>query len=244
MTSGNPAFATGVFDRYTWAGTGSRAMTITGTVAKTSLLLAILTATAGWTWTQVGNGTLNGGLLIGSLIGGAVLGLITAFKPTAAPITGPIYAACEGVLLGAISNLFNRAYPGIAMQAVSLTLATMLLMLGLYASRIIVVTQKLVMGIVVATGAVCIVYFVSWIFMMFHFDVPIFKSGLLGVGFSLVVVAIAAFNLLLDFDFIERGAQSGLPKAMEWYGAWALMVTLIWLYIEILRLLAKLQSRD
>ncbi|MEO6810935.1 MAG: Bax inhibitor-1/YccA family protein, partial [Isosphaeraceae bacterium] len=144
-----------------------------------------------------------------------------------------------------ISNLFNQRYPGIATQAVGLTFGVLFVMLFLYGSRIIKVTQKLVVGIVAATGAVALLYIVTMVLSLFHIQVPfIFGAGPIGIGFSLFVVGLAAFNLLLDFDVIERGAATGAPKYMEWYGAFGLMVTLIWLYLEILRLLAKLQSRD
>jgi uncharacterized YccA/Bax inhibitor family protein len=246
MQSSNPAFQRDVFAQYDLAGTRSTAMTINGTVGKTCLLLAILTATAGWTWTQAGNGTLNPVLLIGAGLGGFIVAMITIFKPAASPFTAPLYAALEGVFLGAISSFVNRQYQGIAVQAVALTCATLAIMLFLYGTRIIRVTQRLAMGIVAATGAVCLVYFVSFILMMFHVPVPFLSSNngsLLSIGISLFVVGLAAFNLLLDFDFIERGAASGAPKVMEWYGAFGLMVTLIWLYLEILRLLSKLQNR-
>ncbi len=136
-------------------------------------------------------------------------------------------------------------YPGIAFNAMALTLAVLLVMLSLYTSRIIPVTNKLRMGIVAATGAIFLTYLVSWVLMMFGVSIPLIHgSGTIGIIFSLVVVGVAAFNLLLDFDFIERGAQSGAPKSMEWYGAFGLLVTLVWLYISLLRLLAKLQGRD
>jgi uncharacterized YccA/Bax inhibitor family protein len=244
-TSGNPAFLANPFARYGYAGAGTQVMTISGTVAKTSLLLAILTATAGWTWTQAGNQTLNPMLLGVSLIAGFILAMITCFVPTVAPVTSPFYAACEGVFLGALSNFVDRRFPGIALQATALTFATTGMMLFLYGTRIIRVTQRLAMGIVAATGAIALVYIVSMILSLFHVSVPFIHSASpIGIGFSLVVVGLAAFNLLLDFDFIERGAQSGAPKSMEWYGAFGLMVTLIWLYLEILRLLMKFQSRD
>jgi uncharacterized YccA/Bax inhibitor family protein len=250
MTSSNPAFSRAVFAQYDMTGTRSTAMTITGTVGKTCLLLAILTATAGWTWTQAANHTLSPMLLIGSLIGGFIVAMITIFKPTASPFTAPLYAALEGVFLGAVSNMIDRAYghgQGIALQAVALTGGTLAVMLFLYATRIIVVTQRLMMGIVAATGALCLVYFVSFLLSMFGgIRVPflaIENASWFSIGFSLFVVGLAAFNLLLDFNFIEQGAASGAPKVMEWYGAFGLLVTLIWLYLEILRLLAKMQNR-
>lgn len=242
----NPAFASGAFANYDWAGTRSTTMTVAGTVGKTSLLLAILSATAIWSWTQAGNNNINPILLFGSAIGGFVIAMVTIFRPTLAPYTAPFYAALEGIFLGALSNVIDRRYPGtgIAMQAVSLTFGTLAVMLMLYVTRVIRVTQRLAMGIVAATGALALVYFVSFILMLFHVQVPfLYGSSPISIGFSLLVVGLAAFNLLLDFDFIERGVQSGAPKAMEWYGAFGLMVTLIWLYLEILRLLRKFQDR-
>jgi uncharacterized YccA/Bax inhibitor family protein len=244
MTSSNPAFAGDVFSHFDWAAGRTTTMTIAGTVGKTALLLAILTATAGWTWTQAGNHTLNPMILMGAAIGGMIVAFITIFKPTVAPFTAPIYAALEGAFLGAISNYVEQRYPGIAVQAVALTCGTMATMLFLYATRIIRVTQRLAMGIVAATAAICLVYVVSFILSMFHVPVPFLDSASpLSIGFSLFVVGLAAFNLLLDFDFIERGAASGAPRVMEWYGAFGLIVTLVWLYLEILRLLSKLADR-
>lgn len=243
--TGNPAFSGTIYDDWARADLRGQAMTVQGTALKALVLLAILTATASVSWTQAGRGELNVMLVIGSGIAGFVLALATIMRKTWAPITAPLYAACQGLFLGAISNLFNQRYPGIATQAVGLTFGVLFIMLFLYGTRIIKVTDKLVMGIVAATGAVALLYLVTLILGFFHIQVPfIFGAGPIGIGFSLFVVGLAAFNLLLDFDVIERGAATSAPKFMEWYGAFGLMVTLIWLYLEILRLLAKLQSRD
>jgi uncharacterized YccA/Bax inhibitor family protein len=171
--------------------------------------------------------------------------MITMFKPTVAPWTAPLYAALEGVLLGAISQVIEQRYKGgIAVQAVSLTCGVLFIMLFMYATRIIRVTDKLRMGIVVATSALCLFYLVAMVLSFFHVGVPLlFSSSIYGIGFSLFVVGLAAFNLLLDFDFIEKASQTSAPKYMEWYGAFGLMVTLVWLYLEILRLLMKLASQ-
>jgi uncharacterized YccA/Bax inhibitor family protein len=178
------------------------------------------------------------------MIGGFITAMITIFRPTSSPITAPIYAVLEGMFLGGISAFFEGMYPGIAIQAVSLTLAVLGVMLFLYKARIIKVTEKLRGGIIAATGAIAVVYLVSWVLSMFNIYLPmIHSSGLMGIGFSLFVVGLAAFNLLLDFDFIEKGARNGAPKYMEWFSAFGLMMTLIWLYLEILRLLSKL-NRD
>jgi uncharacterized YccA/Bax inhibitor family protein len=194
-------------------------------------------------WSQVNNQTLSQGMLIGALIGGLVLAFATIFKPTWAPYTGPLYAACQGFFLGAVTNIVNQFYPGIAVQAVSLTFGVTFLMLFLYGTRIIRVTDKLAAGIAAATGAIFLVYLATWVLGFFGVRVPyIHESGMIGIGFSVFVVGLAAFNLLLDFAFVERGAYQGAPKYMEWYAAFGLMVTLIWLYMEILRLLMKLQD--
>lgn len=243
--TGNPAFAGTIFDDWALADRRGQTMTIQGTSLKGLVLLAILTATASVSWSQAGRGDLNMMLVFGSGIVGFVLALATIMRKTWAPVTAPLYAACQGLLLGAISNLFNQRFPGIATQAVGLTFGVLFIMLFLYGSRIIKVTDKLVMGIVAATGAVALLYIVTMVLSFFQIQVPfIFGAGPIGIGFSLFVVGLAAFNLLLDFDVIERGAATGAPKYMEWYGAFGLMVTLIWLYLEILRLLAKLQSRE
>jgi len=174
--------------------------------------------------------------------------LITIFKPSFAPWTAPVYAAFEGIFLGTLSyiieNQLGRAYPGIAIQAVSLTAGTLCIMLFVYATGLVKVTDRLRAGIVAATGAICLVYLVAFALSFFGVAVPFIQSATpIGIGFSLFVVGLAAFNLLLDFDFIEKGARLEAPKYMEWYGAFGLMVTLVWLYLEILRLLRKLQDR-
>jgi uncharacterized YccA/Bax inhibitor family protein len=250
----NPAFRNEAFPGYTQvfghegSAVRSDVMTVQGTVGKTSLLLAILSATALWSWAAAARGQAEVGLLIGAAVGGLVLAIVTIFKPTLAPWTAPVYAAFEGVVLGLISymieHLGGKAYSGIALQAVTLTLGVLLVMLILYTSRVIVVTDRLRMGIVAATGALCLVYVGSFLLSLCGVAVPFLRNGsLLGIGISLFVVGLAAFNLLLDFDFIDRAAQRGAPKAMEWYGAFGLIVTLVWLYLEILRLLQQLQSR-
>lgn len=247
-TTGNPAFRFMAADADAGALAASQAgtMTVQGTAVKTLILFAILLPTAAWSWIALGRGQLGMPVVWGSAIGGLVLGLVTIFKPTIAAYTAPVYAAVQGVFLGGISALFNAMYGGIVVNAVSLTMMTLFVMLLLYSNRIIVVTDKLRTGIVAATGAIFLVYMISFLMQMFGFGgMPFLHSnGLLGIGISLVIVGVAAFNLLLDFDFIEKGAYHGLPRNMEWYGAFGLMVTLIWLYLEILRLLAKLQSRD
>ena len=170
--------------------------------------------------------------------------MITAFKPTASPYTAPIYAACQGLFLGAISAMFERSYPGIVVQAVGLTFGTLAALLMAYTSGLIKPTENFKLGVTAATGAVMLLYMASFVLRMFGIQIGfIHDSGLFGIGFSVVVIVIAALNLVLDFDFIETGIKRGAPKYMEWYGAFGLLVTLIWLYLEILRLLAKLRQR-
>ncbi len=243
MRSGNPALRADTFAVYS---DSENVMTMTGTVLKTMTLLFLCIAAAAISWTQVAaNSGLTYGFIIGGALGGLVLAIITIFAPKASPFTAPFYSMAEGLFLGAISFLVNMSYPGLVLQAVLLTFSIMFIMLTLYGSRIIRVTDKLRMGIAAATGAICLVYLVSFVLSFFGGTIPyIHEGGWIGILFSLVVVGVASFNLLLDFDFIERGAEHGAPKYMEWYAAFGLMVTLIWLYVELLRLLAKLQSRD
>jgi len=253
VASSNPAFSQDMFAGYDQVYGTSRSTptttTVQGTVGKTFLLLAILSFTALWSWNAVGSGTLPRPALFLSLIGGAVVAMITIFKPTAAPITAPLYAALEGVFLGAVSRYYDIAfaakYPGgIALQAVMLTCGVMFVMLFVYSTGLIKVTDKLRVGIITATGALGLFYLVAMVLQMFHVQVPlIWSSTPMGIGFSLLVVGLAAFNLLMDFDFIQKAAYAGAPKYMEWYGAFGLMVTLIWLYLEILRLLQKMADR-
>jgi uncharacterized YccA/Bax inhibitor family protein len=253
VSTSNPAFSQDIFAGYeqVYGKPRSMTMTVQGAVGKTFLLLAILSATALWSWNQMADGRLAGGAMLLSGLGGFVFAMITIFKPTVSPWTAPIYAACEGVFLGAVSQVVETQttikhpeYGGIALQAVSLTCGVLFVMLFLYGSRIIRVTDKLKMGIIMATGAVCFFYLITAVLTLFHVTVPlVFSATPIGIGFSLFVVGLAAFNLLLDFDFIERCAHSDAPKYMEWYGAFGLLVTLVWLYLEILRLLAKLADR-
>jgi uncharacterized YccA/Bax inhibitor family protein len=226
----------------------STVMTVQGTVSKTFALLGILSATAIWSWTATMNGQLQPVVLPAAAIGGFVLALITIFRPSVSPWTAPVYAAFEGVFLGALSCVIEaglgRKYPGIAIQAVSMTAGTLFIMLFLYATRVIQVTDRLRAGIMSATGALALVYLIAFVVSLFGVRVPFLNDATpIGIGFSVFVVGLAAFNLLLDFEFIEKGAAVAAPKYMEWYGAFGLMVTLIWLYLEILRLLRKLQDR-
>jgi len=222
-------------------------MTLEGTVARAGLLLLIVVAGAVFPWRAFAGGANPGAMapyLLGGLLGGLVMALICAFKPTTAPITAPLYAGLEGLFLGALSAMLEVQLPGIVMQAVTLTFGVFACLLLAYQSGLIKATENFKLGVVAATGGIFLVYLVSFIGGFFGFQMPlVHSSGTFGILFSLFVVGIAALNLVLDFDFIEQGAESGAPKHMEWYGAFGLIVTLVWLYIEILHLLSKLRSR-
>jgi uncharacterized YccA/Bax inhibitor family protein len=182
-------------------------------------------------------------LLVGGSLGGLVVAIVTVFIPKIAPFTAPLYAVLEGLLLGAVSAFFEARYPGVVIQAVGLTSGVLAMMLFLYGTGMIRVTQKFRVGVVAATGAVFLVYLVDMVASFFGARLPfIHETGLMGIGFSLVVVVIATLNLLLDFDFIAQGVRREAPKYMEWYGGFSLLVTLVWMYLEILRLLAKLNG--
>ncbi|OGJ52034.1 hypothetical protein A2335_04450 [Candidatus Peregrinibacteria bacterium RIFOXYB2_FULL_32_7] len=226
---------------------GSDTMTIDGTVNKTGLLVFIAFITATFIWRRFFNSmdpaSIQGWLLLGAF-GGFIMALITIFKKETAYITAPIYAALEGLFIGGISATFEAMYPGIVVQAIALTFGVLFALLMAYKSKLISVTQNFRLGIIAATGGIAVIYLASILLGFFGIQIPlIHESGTFGILFSLIVVIVAALNLVLDFDFIEHAAEQNLPKYMEWYGAFGLMVTLVWLYIEILRLLAKLRDR-
>ena len=241
MRSGNPALKNDEVFRKEGSVNPKYAMTIDGTVNKTYILLFLTVLSASWSWSKPDLFII---LMIGGAIGGFILAIITIFKKKWAGFTAPIYVLFEGLFLGAISALMEQSYPGIVVQAVFLTFGTLFCLLMAYKSKLIKVTENFKLGVVAATGAIMVIYLLSFVMGFFGMNIPfIHESGLIGIGFSLFVVVIASLNLVLDFDFIENGAKSGAPKYMEWYGAFGLMVTLIWLYLEILRLLAKLRNR-
>ena len=243
LRSGNPALRADTFTRVPPV-VGHETMTIGGTVNKTAMSLAILFVAAMYVWGRGTVGQLPMPLVVVGFIGGFVVALVTVFKQTWAPYTTPLYAALEGLALGGISYLFEQSYPGIVAQAVFLTFGTLGALLFAYRSGIIRATENFKLGVFAATGGIGIVYLLSFVLGFVGINVPlIHSSGIFGILFSLFVVVIAALNLVLDFDFIEEGAERGAPKYMEWYGAFGLLVTLVWLYLEILRLLAKLQDR-
>ncbi len=243
-TSGNPALSEKVFRRYA-AYAGEDVMTVNGTMNKTFLLFLLLLASAAYVWDRFVTMGSGQGLMMVGFLGGFILALVTAFKVTWSPYTAPLYAVFEGLALGGLSAYFEAMYPGIVMRAVALTFGVFFVMLFLYRSRIIRPTQRFTMGVMAATGGIALVYLVSWIASMFGAHVGfLYGNSTFSIGLSLFIVVIAALNLVLDFAFIEKAAEQGAPKYMEWYGAFGLMVTLVWLYIEILRLLSKLASRE
>jgi uncharacterized YccA/Bax inhibitor family protein len=242
MRSANPALNSKTFTGLPQVGT--EPMTLQGTVNKTVVLLICLFATAAWTWSRATVGEQTGAWILVGAIGGFVMALVTVFKKDWAPVTAPIYALLEGLFIGGLSATLELRFPGIAMQAAALTFGTLFCLLLAYSSGMIRVSENFKLGVTAATGGIMLVYLVSMVLGFFGHTVPyIHGSGAIGIGFSLLVVGVAAMNLVLDFDFIESAALRGAPKYMEWYGAFGLMVTLIWLYIEMLRLLSKLRSR-
>lgn len=223
-------------------------MTSQGVVIKTAILLLLVILAAGFSWKVAAKAGFNAASYTPWMWGGAIVGfvlaLVTVFKQAWAPITAPLYAAAEGLFLGGISAAMEQAFPGIVIQATLLTFGTLASMLVLYQSGIIQVTDTFKMIVVSATGGIAVAYLITIVLSFFGVQVPfIYGNGVFGIVFSLFVIGIAALNFVLDFDFIEKGARAGAPKYMEWYGAFALMVTLVWLYIEFLRLLSKLRER-
>jgi uncharacterized YccA/Bax inhibitor family protein len=245
MANRNPALREKIFVQdEPLAAVGER-MSIHGTARKALILLVIAFATASYPWSKVLAGEDVTALFYLGMFGGLVMAIATIFKPNWAGITAPLYAAVEGLFLGAISGFFEEAYPGIALQAVAATFAVFLGMLTLYAARIIRVTDKFRRFVIGATLGIFLLYMITFLLSIFGVNMPyLHESSTVGIIISLVIIGVAALNLALDFDFIERGSKAGAPRVLEWYGAFGLMVTLVWLYIEILRLLAILQGRD
>ena len=243
--SGNPALKESTFRGLPVAAEGE-GMTIEGTVNKTYVLfLLLIVGVAGAVVAD--EGALYGLMMLGA-IGGLITAVVTVFRKQWAPITAPIYAVLEGLFVGGISLVMEAAYPGIVLPAVSLTFGTLFALLTVYRSGLIKVTDNFRLGVAAATGAIFVVYIAQFVLGLVGVQVgflheAIFGAGWLGIGVSVVVIIVAALNLVLDFDFIEHGAAARAPKYMEWYGAFGLLVTLIWLYLEILRLLSKLRSR-
>jgi len=258
MKTSNPALGSKTFQNLPGSGYGGAGyggmidaaarMTLSGTVNKTGLLLVFAMATAAWVWhlfvQSRDMADIAPYLLVGAL-GGFVVAMVTVFKKEWSPVTAPLYALLEGLVLGGLSAIFDFRYPGIAVQAVGLTFGTLLVLLLAYSSGMIKVTQKFRLGVIAATGGIMVFYLLEMLLGFFHIQFLAINGGsTIGIVFSLFVCAIAALNLVLDFDFIEQGVSYGAPKYMEWYGAFGIMVTLVWLYLEILRLLSKMRSRN
>ncbi len=247
MRSGNPVLSEKVFSEATYD--RSQAMTVGGAVGKTMILLFIVVAIALTVWDQLlkPEASLPGFLMPAvavSGIAGFIVAIVTSFKKQWSPVTAPIYAVCQGVFLGVTTCLLNKAYPGIAVEAVMLTFGVLFCLLAAYQAGFIRATPTFMKVIVSATMAIALFYILSMVLGIFGIQMPMIHSNSgMGIAFSFVVVIVAALNLVLDFNLIEQGAREGAPKYMEWYSAFALLVTLIWLYVEILRLLSKLSSR-
>lgn len=254
MKTSNPALGKNTFDDFAQNAYGgnlidaSARMTLSGTVNRTGILLLCAVATAAWTWNHflaTRDLSFAGPAMTLGVFGGLIFALITSFKREWSPVTAPIYALLEGLALGGFSALLELRYPGIAMEAVALTFGTLFVLLFAYKSGIIKVTQKFRLGVVAATGGIFVFYMLEWLLSFFGVQFSAVNgAGPLGIGISLFIVAIAALNLVLDFDFVEQGVAAGAPKYMEWYAAFGIIVTLVWLYIEMLNLLSKLRSRN
>lgn len=248
LRSRNPVLNAKTFERFSQIGVAGETMTLEGTINKSAFLLLLVVAAAAWPWynyfTSAGTYDVYPTLMGGALIG-FVFALITAFAPAYAALTAPIYAVCEGLALGSVSALYEHRWPGVVIPAVSLTFAVFAVMLIAYRAGVIRATQTFRTVVIVATSAIALLYLVDLGLIFFAgANVPfIHEGGTIGILFSLFVVGLAALNLILDFSFVEEGVTHGAPKRVEWYAAFGLLVTLVWLYLEILRLLSKLRRR-
>lgn len=246
MKTANPALGENTFREV--SGFAGDTMTVSGTVNKAGILMLLCVASAAWTWNRffaTGDPASVAPMMVVGGIGGFILALVTIFKKQWAGITSPLYALAQGALLGGISAMFEMRFKGIAIQAVMLTFGTLVAMLLAYRTGLIKVTEKFRLGVVAATGGIALFYLAQFVLGFFGITFhTVNSSSPIGIGFSLLVVGVAALNLVLDFDLIENGARYNAPKYMEWYSAFALMVTLIWLYLEMLRLLSKFRSRN
>jgi len=245
----NPALTATTFRAVGRAESADAAMTLNGTLVKTGILtlLLVVAGAVGWQAVRADDG-LWVPMFLGGCLGGLAVALLTVFVPRLAPWTAPLYAALEGLALGVLSAVTEGLFGGIVFQAVALTVGVLGVMLLLYLTRVIRPTRRFAITVVSATGAVCLFYLAALVLALFGVGVSfinemLYGNGELGIGFSLLIVGLAALNLILDFGLIEAGVAAGAPRYMEWYGAFSLLVTLVWLYLEILRLLAKLRSR-
>lgn len=247
--SSNPALSEKTFSSVTYTGDADGAMSVRGTMNKLGFMLVLMMAGAFYTWQGFYKGQNMVPLMLTGAIGGLVIALVMSFKREWSGYLAPAYAILEGLFIGAISATYNFAFadkmPNIITNAVGLTVGTAVAMFLLYNFRIIRATERFKSIIFTATAGIAIFYLIVWVLRMFNVPVAFMHdSSMLGIGISLFVVAIAALNLIIDFDMIEKGAEAGAPKYMEWFGAFGLMVTLIWLYLEILRLLSRFASKD
>jgi uncharacterized YccA/Bax inhibitor family protein len=246
--SGNPTLSEKLFEK-SLTGNLDQVMTVRGTLNKFGFLFLMVMATSIFTWNSFFAGKDVTSYMWIGMIGGLILALVIIFKQTWAPWLAPAYALFEGLFVGSISaiyqNAFGKVAPSIVLQAILLTFGTIIAMYVLYNFRIIRATEKFRSVIFMSTAGIAVFYLIAMVLRMFGMDIPFIHEGsLLGIGFSIFVTAIASLNLILDFDMIEKGAEMGAPKYMEWYCSFGLLVTIVWLYIEILRLLGKLSSRD
>jgi len=238
--SGNPVLTSNAFNI---SSDSSDVMTINGTVTKTFLSVCLVVISGYYSWINI---SITNTLMLPCVLIGLGLGIITIYRKHLSPITVPIYAVIQGIFLGAISYTFNSLYDGIVITAISYTLSILFVMLTLYRTGIIKPTENFKLGVAAGTGGIALIYFGNLIMSFFGTGLSIMdinNASIYSIGFSLVVIVMASLNLVVDFDFIEEGSEKGAPKYMEWFGAFGLLVTLIWLYLEILRLLAKLNSR-
>lgn len=238
--SNNPALSTARFEGVV----GEGVMTITGTAQRAFILLLLVIGSAAYTWRELALEPQRATAYVwGGFIGGLVLALITIFRPRLAPWTGPLYAVVEGMALGALSMLMNLRYAGLPVQAVGLTFAIFAAMFALYALRIVTVTQRFRAVLTTAVVGIMLFYLLSLVLRLFGITIPlVHEGGPVGILVSLVTTGVASLVLLLDFDNIESAVRAGAPKFMEWFGAFGLMITLVWLYVEVLRLLGKLRD--
>ena len=243
--SGNPALSSKIFENEKNRNNGplikDDVMTIKGTVDKTAMSILLLLMAGYFSFTE--DSMI---FIITGFIGGIITFIVTMFKKNLSPITVPIYAMFQGLMLGGISFMYGQLFEGIVFNAIMITVSILISLLFAYRSGIIKATENFKLGVVAATGGVALFYLISFIGSFFGLEFSVMdptNASLFSIGFSLVVIVIASLNLVLDFDFIEEGAEKGAPKYMEWYGAFGLIVTLVWLYLEVLRLLAKLSSR-
>lgn len=248
MRSSNPTLNENVFEKSRTGVASDGVMTLNGTVFKTGFLTLLLAGSASWSWRLVESGQapawMGSAVTLGWLVP-FIVALVITFVPRLAGVLAPIYALTKGVFVGIVSAAYNAQFNGIVLNAVLLTCGILFALLAAYSTGMIKPSENFKLGLFAATGGIALFYLIAWGLSFFGIQIPgLFDNGWIGIGFSAFVVIIAALNLVLDFDFIENGCAVGAPKHMEWYAAFGLLVTLVWLYLEILRLLAKLNSRD